>query len=136
MDSNKTRLPLAVTAPSGSAGVSPPVSVLPEELAGHAPDQDRPAPSGISGYFEGAGQLFFNHLCGDPNNPLSAGIACSEAFRASFENAVQFFTDAAAAKGPMELVGLQLAFLSRQLANIALQTVELQRQLLKLYPRG
>jgi hypothetical protein len=142
---NKDALPIAVTSSAGASAVAPTVSILPQleapaQASEHVTIELSPLPANASETVE-----FFSHRLGEVTHSLdrmyqdantsvqSLNNAAGEAFRRQYELGVHFWEDLAVAKGPAEVLRLQVRFLSAQAELFTEQSKELQRQFAHMF---
>jgi hypothetical protein len=144
--STEGKFPLVIPTSSGAAGVSAPVSVLPEALAEHpvlpktvskpAPVSELPPSDAAATVTSGLDRLacsfdaFYREMC---LSTASIHDALTEALRSNVENAFRHLDELAVADGPMEAAKLQFGYVARQAALLADQASGLQSAVMRIF---
>lgn len=147
MEPDKALLPLAQPVSSGSSGVSAPFSVLSGTLAGQTGAlaetmiqlMTPPAIQSQAGGALKAGDAAhaFDRFCAEASSSAqSINEALAESARRSAEQAVRLLQDLGSAKGPIDALGLQVAFAASQMHLFMEQSRALQCELIRLFLPG
>jgi len=138
-------LPQAETFSGDDAGVSKPLQIVPEKLAGHteafgAAMMQLVAPAAPNEAAEVFGHRLekvahsIGQIYQDANSSAqSFHQAADEAFRRHFELGMHFVEELVQVRGPDEVLKLQLSFFSAQFELLTEQSREMQRQFAKTY---
>jgi hypothetical protein len=144
MEDNKPYLPLAVTASSGTGGVSPPVRMMEQAIAGQTQALEqaiaqfnltKAATAGtlITG-LEGMARTidWVRHDASSSAQTIQT-VLC-EALRSNAEEALRFMHELAGARAPSEFFAVQAAYFNKQTYLFVLQARDLQEAFSKLLP--
>jgi hypothetical protein len=144
MGSEKSTLPLAVPVTPGIGGVSAPFSVLPDNLVRQTAALGQPMiklvafPAAELNEEAGAATrriaLSFERVCAEAMEFLGAALV--KALAGNAGQAARFFQEFAYAKGPLDVLGLQLGYMSAQAQLFAEQAEAWQKQLPAFLDRG
>jgi hypothetical protein len=139
--------PFAGTSSAEAAGVSAPVSIIPEKLAEHTgafgqaivelitPTAEEPKEAAVAfGHRLDNVVHSLDQIYHDANESFqSVNHVAEEAFRRHYELGMHFFEDLAHVRNPIEALKLQFNFFQAQFSLLTEQAKEMQQQFAGLY---
>jgi len=147
MENGKVILPAAQPVSSGASGVSAPFSILPEKITqqteslGQAmlqfmaspPGEHRESAAALTSRFEDVSQSFDQICLAASGTVQTMTAATAEALRKSIEQGQRFIEDLAGAKGPFDVIRLQLGFFTAQMQLFADSSKAMQKELARFF---